>query len=99
MRVHIVDPSAYTPPYDHALSAALAAAGADVELFTSRFAYGPVPAPQGYLRHEFFYRSTRAARGDSRVAQRTRRALKLAEHVPDMLRYRRRARRAAARSA
>ena len=47
MRVHIVDPSAYTPPYDHALSAALAAAGADVELFTSRFAYGPVPARRG----------------------------------------------------
>ncbi len=94
MRVHIVDPSAYTPPYDHALSAALAAAGADVELFTSRFAYGPVPAPQGYLRHEFFYHSTRAARGDSRAAQRARRALKLAEHVPDMLRYRRLAREA-----
>ena len=40
MHVHVVDPSAYTPPYDHALSAALAAQGAEVELFTSRFAYG-----------------------------------------------------------
>jgi glycosyltransferase involved in cell wall biosynthesis len=92
MRVHIVDPSAYTPPYDHALSAALAAAGADVELFTSRFAYGPTPAPQGYVKHDFFYRSTHAVPGDSRAAQRARRALKLAEHVPDMLRYRRAAR-------
>src|SRR5664280_3797051 len=70
MRVHIVDPSAYTPPYDHALSAALAAAGADVELFTSRFAYGPVPAPQGYLRHEFFYRSARAWTGRAAGARR-----------------------------
>ena len=43
MRVQIVDPAAYTPPYDHALRAALARAGADVELVTSRFPYGPVP--------------------------------------------------------
>jgi hypothetical protein len=43
MRVHIVDPSAFTPPYDHALSAALAGAGADLELITSRFGYGAVP--------------------------------------------------------
>ncbi len=50
MRVHVVDPSAYTPPYDHALCAALGAAGADVELVTSRFAYGAAPAPDGYRR-------------------------------------------------
>ena len=40
MRVQVVDPSAFTPPYDHALSAALARAGADGELITSRFANG-----------------------------------------------------------
>jgi glycosyltransferase involved in cell wall biosynthesis len=89
MRVHIVDPSAYTPPYDHALCSALAAAGADVELFTSRFAYGAVAQAEGYRKRDFFYRSARAAPGESRLAQRARRALKLAEHVPDMLRYRR----------
>ena len=50
MRVHVVDPSAFTPPYDHALCGALAAAGADVELYTSRFAYGPVAAAAGYAR-------------------------------------------------
>jgi len=87
MRVHVVDPSAYTPPYDHALCTALAAGGADVELHTSRFAYGPVPAADGYVRREDFYR---AAAHLSRP--RSRRAVKLAEHVPDMLRYRRRAR-------
>jgi glycosyltransferase involved in cell wall biosynthesis len=92
MRVQIVDPSAYTPPYDHALSSALAAAGADVELYTSRFAYGSVPAPVGYERIEHFYRATKLAPGSSAAAQRARRALKLAEHVPDMLRYRRLAR-------
>jgi glycosyltransferase involved in cell wall biosynthesis len=89
MRVHIVDPSAYTPPYDHALCGALAGAGAEVELYTSRFAYGPVAPAHGYRRREFFYRATRLAPGDSPAAQRARRLLKLAEHVPDMLRYRR----------
>jgi glycosyltransferase involved in cell wall biosynthesis len=84
MRVHIVDPSAYTPPYDHALCAALAAAGARVELHTSRFAHGPVAPAAGYTRHESFYRL--AARVED---PRARRAVKLAEHVPDMLRYRR----------
>ncbi|MCW3018404.1 MAG: glycosyltransferase family 4 protein, partial [Solirubrobacterales bacterium] len=87
MRVHIVDPSAYTPPYDHALCRALAGAGAEVELYTSHFAHGPVAPPEGYRRHELFYRL--AARVGS---ARERRAVKLAEHVPDMLRYRRAAR-------
>ena len=87
MYVHVVDPSSYTPPYDHALCAALADAGARVELVCSRFAYGSVPEPRGYVRHEFFYRHAIGAAGS-----RTRGAVKLAEHVPDMLRYRRHAR-------
>jgi glycosyltransferase involved in cell wall biosynthesis len=86
VRVHIVDPSAYTPPYDHALCTALAAQGVEVELHTSRFAYGPLPEPVGYALREDFY--GRAARAGS---ARARRALKIAEHVPDMLAYRRRA--------
>lgn len=85
MRVQIVDPSAFTPPYDHALSAALARAGADVELVTSRFLYGPVPREDGYAVNEHFYRRS-AARG---LGARGRRAVKLAEHLPDMLRFRR----------
>lgn len=87
MRVHVVDPSAYTPPYDHALCRALGLAGAEVELFTSRFAYGPVAVPEGYERRELFYRAARFAPGS-----RAQRAVKLAEHVPDMLAYRRAAR-------
>jgi glycosyltransferase involved in cell wall biosynthesis len=83
VRVHVVDPSAFTPPYDHALCRALGAAGADVELYTSRFAYGPVAPPAGYARHEFFYRAAPGAAGS-----RLRRTAKLAQHVPDMLRYR-----------
>jgi glycosyltransferase involved in cell wall biosynthesis len=84
MRVQIVDPSAFTPPYDHALCAALARAGADVELVTSRFAYGEAPSPDGYRRREHFYRHAPGAPGS-----RARTVAKLAEHVPDMLRYRR----------
>ena len=88
MRVHLVDPSADVLPYDHALAAALARQGAQVELVTSRFVHGPPPAADGFALSESFYR------GATRVgARRTalRRALKAAEHVPDMLRYRGRA--------
>jgi glycosyltransferase involved in cell wall biosynthesis len=84
MRVQMVDPSAFTPPYDRALAAALARGGAEVELLTSRFPYGPVPDPDGYRVEERFYRRA-AARGPGAPG---RRALKLAEHVPDMLRLR-----------
>ena len=79
MRVHVVDPPAYTPPYDHALAAALARAGAQVTLVTSAFRHGERPEPEGYeLAERFYGRAGGAAR--------------LARHVPDMLRYRRFAR-------
>jgi glycosyltransferase involved in cell wall biosynthesis len=87
MRVHVVDPSAFTPPYDHALCGALAAAGASVELITSRFAYGTTAEPQGYAVRERFYKHARGAPGS-----RLRRATKLLDHIPDMARYRREAR-------
>jgi glycosyltransferase involved in cell wall biosynthesis len=97
MRVHLVDPSAYTPPYDDALARALARAGAQVELYTSRFTYAPVSVPDGYSRHEHFYRladwsAGTPARTGSGPRSRATRALKLAEHVPEMLSYRRLAR-------
>jgi glycosyltransferase involved in cell wall biosynthesis len=87
IRVQLVDPSAFTPPYDRALAAALARGGADVELLTSHFLYGPVPEAEGYRVRECFYRRS-SARGLRAPA---RRAFKLAEHVADMLRFRRRA--------
>jgi glycosyltransferase involved in cell wall biosynthesis len=93
VRVHVVDPSAYTLPYDHALCRALAAAGAEVTLYTSRFTHGQAPIPQGYARREHFYRAATAlSAGGARIAARARAPLKLAEHVPDMLSYRRAAR-------
>jgi glycosyltransferase involved in cell wall biosynthesis len=88
MRVQLVDPSAFTPPYDRAIAAALARQGAEVELLTSRFLYGPVPPAEGYRVDECFYRRS-AARG---LEAPGRRAFKAAEHVADMLRFRRGAR-------
>ena len=85
MKVQLVDPSAFTPPYDRALAAALARAGAEVELVTTKFLYGPVPAAEGYEVDERFYRRS-AGRG---LSARLRLPFKAAEHVPDMLRFRR----------
>jgi len=79
-RVHVVDPPAYTPPYDHALCSALARAGAEVTLVTTRFAHGAVPAPDGYLVERPFYRRVPGV-------ARLRRPARLAQHVPDMLAY------------
>jgi glycosyltransferase involved in cell wall biosynthesis len=76
MRIVVADPPAFTPPYDHALASALAHAGADVELVTSRFRFGDVPEPDGYRRRELFYPLS------SRVFQRSRLRLplKVLEH-------------------
>ena len=82
----LVDPSAFTPPYDRALAAALARAGAEVELLTSRFLYGPVPEPRGLPRSTS---ASTAAAPRAASTRRARRAFKLAEHLPDMLRFRR----------
>ncbi|MBJ7348707.1 MAG: glycosyltransferase family 4 protein [Thermoleophilaceae bacterium] len=56
MRIRVIDPPAYTPPYDHALCCALAAAGNDVELVTTHFRFGDRPTPDGYNLREHFYR-------------------------------------------
>ena len=76
MRVVLADPPAFTPAYDHELAAALARAGAEVELVTSRFRFGQAPVPAGYVRRELFYPLS------SRVFRRSRLRLplKVAEH-------------------
>jgi len=66
MRVVVADPPAFTPWYDHELAAALARAGAEVELVTSRFRFGAAPEPDGYTRSEAFYPAS------SRVFKRSR---------------------------
>jgi glycosyltransferase involved in cell wall biosynthesis len=81
MRVVLADPSAFTLPYDHELAVALARAGADVELVTSRFRFGDAPEPVGYTRSESFYPLS------SRLFRRSpvRVPVKAAEHVPGMI--------------
>jgi glycosyltransferase involved in cell wall biosynthesis len=54
MRIALVDPLSYTPPYDHGLAAALARRGHDVTLLAGPFLHGDVPEPEGYVREEVF---------------------------------------------
>ena len=82
MRVVIADPPAYTPPYDRHLAEALARGGADVELVTSRFRFGPVRPPAGYEAREWFYPLS-SRMGASRV----RLAVKALEHPVGMARF------------
>jgi glycosyltransferase involved in cell wall biosynthesis len=81
MRVVVADPPAYTPPYDRALSAALARRGVEVELVTSRFRFGAVAAPEGYEVREWFYPLSSRMGGN-----RVRLWLKAAEHPLGMAR-------------
>jgi glycosyltransferase involved in cell wall biosynthesis len=85
MKVQLVDPSAFTPPYDRALAAALARGGAEVELVTTEFLYGPVPEAEGYEVDERFYKRA-ASRGLSSSARLPFKAL---EHLRDMRAFQR----------
>ena len=82
MRVVVVDPPAYTPPYDRSLCAALARAGADVELVTSRFRFGAVSRAEGYDARTWFYPLSSRMRGT-----RPRLAVKVFEHPLGMARF------------
>jgi glycosyltransferase involved in cell wall biosynthesis len=81
MRVVIADPPAYTPPYDRSLAAALARAGADVELVTSRFRFGDVAPAEGYRGRTWFYPLSSRMRG-----RRLRLVVKAVEHPLGMAR-------------
>src|SRR5262249_49507840 len=76
MRVVPADPAAFTPQYDHELAAALARAGAEVELVTSRFRFGEPLPPDGYQRSEVFYPVSSRVFGRSRL----RLPVRIAEH-------------------
>lgn len=73
----MIDPAAYTPPYDHALCTALAARGEQVELLTTHFRHGERPKPAGYELRDHFYRLGGPL------------PLRAAQHPFDMLRLRR----------
>jgi glycosyltransferase involved in cell wall biosynthesis len=81
MHVVLADPPAFTPPYDHELAAALARAGARVELVTAPFRFGARPAPAGYTLVDGFYPRSSGIRHD--LARRVTRTL---EHPVGMRR-------------
>jgi glycosyltransferase involved in cell wall biosynthesis len=85
VRVTLVDPGAFTIPYDHALASALARRGLDVELVTSRFRFGRAPEPDGYRRRELFYPVSSRLFGRSRL----RLPVRAAEHLVGLTRLRR----------
>ncbi len=91
MRVVLANPPGFGgPDYDHHLSTALARAGAEVELVTTKNRFGATPEPAGYRRLEPFYPLS------SRLFRRSplRIPLKVAEHPLGMAALARRARRA-----
>jgi glycosyltransferase involved in cell wall biosynthesis len=73
----IADPPAYTPWYDHELASALARAGADVEVATTRFRFSELPPANGYTRTERFYPLSSRVPGRSKA----RLPLRGAEHL------------------
>ena len=85
VHVALVDPLATTPPYDHELAGALARRGHTVDLLTSPFPFGPVPAPVGYRRDELFLAASgRILRRNPRT--RLRLPLKALEYPPSVAR-------------
>jgi glycosyltransferase involved in cell wall biosynthesis len=84
VHVALVDPAAFTPPYDHRLAAALAAEGVDVELLTSRFRFGAEPEVDGFRRTHFFYPYSSRLRTRSPL----RLPLRAAEHLVALRRLR-----------
>jgi glycosyltransferase involved in cell wall biosynthesis len=84
VRIVLLDPAAYTLPYEHQLARALVAGGAEVEVVASRFRFGAAPEPDGYRRRELFYPLSARLFRRSRL----RLPLKAAEHPIGLLRLR-----------
>jgi glycosyltransferase involved in cell wall biosynthesis len=89
VRIVLVDPGAYTPPYDDRLATALAARGHDVHLLTAPFRFGDAPPAKGYRRDEVFFGfSSSLFRRSPRSSLRL--PLKAIEYLPGTVRLRRR---------
>lgn len=89
MRIALVDPGAYTPPYDDRLAAALAARDHDVSLLTAPFRFGAVAPADRYRREELFFRISGSLFRDSPRSP-LRLPVKMIEYVPGTRRLRRR---------
>jgi glycosyltransferase involved in cell wall biosynthesis len=85
MEVVMLDPSAFTPPYDHHLCAGLADVGCDLTLLTAQADYFMWNGETTYDRVEHFYGHTnRLYGGHDSLPGRT--SFKGAEHIFDMAR-------------
>jgi glycosyltransferase involved in cell wall biosynthesis len=83
VRVALLDPPSYTPPYDHSLAASLARRGHTVDLLASRVIHGATPVPDGYAREDvFFPLSGRLFAGAPR--SRLRRPVRALEYAPSV---------------
>ena len=83
MRIALLDPPSFTPPYDHALASALARRGNEVHLLASPLPVEYERAPNGYRRHDVFLPvSGRLFRRRSR--SRARLFVKGIEYVPSV---------------
>lgn len=89
MKVAMIDPSAFTPPYDHHLCEGLSKAGCDVTLVTTEFDYVGWKNGTSYQKREAFYSLTNRLY-PSADSSWHRQLLKGGEHVADsvlLLRY------------
>jgi glycosyltransferase involved in cell wall biosynthesis len=91
MQVLMLDPSAFTPPYDHHLCRGLTTVGCDLTLYTTRADYYGWDGDTTYDRVEFFYRHSNALYGD-RDGLPGQTVIKGLEHLADMTRFVREAR-------
>jgi glycosyltransferase involved in cell wall biosynthesis len=89
VRIALIDPGAYTPPYDHHLASSLGARGHDVHLLTSPFRFGQTPPADRYHREELFFRHS-ASLFRRAPRSRFRLPLKALEYVSVTSRLRRR---------
>jgi glycosyltransferase involved in cell wall biosynthesis len=77
VRIALLDPPGFTPPYDHSLASALARRGHEVDLLTSPSSLFSVPEPDGYRRDEVYLPRTSRLR-----RSRVRAVLRAIEYVP-----------------
>ena len=82
MRIALLDPPSFTPPYDASLASALARRGHEVHLLAAPHVLADARRPNGYRRHETFL--PLSARGARRVPRAARRLLKAVEYPPSV---------------
>jgi glycosyltransferase involved in cell wall biosynthesis len=84
MKVAMIDPSAFSPPYDHHLCNALSVSGCEITLLSTDFDYIGWNQDISYVKEEFFYGFTNKWLPETLPA-RFQKAMKGCEHVYDSM--------------